>query len=117
MTVPTSPQNSISVCHRDLEQQGFDQRCQLLLLRGDRQDAPLVLLEQVWLNACALVLHCWRPPSLSRIGESLEEHRSQRAEIAEHRGKAAALHEPGNAPPIRVSSTRVCRRPTHQAVE
>src|SRR5215472_13851217 len=102
---------------RDLEQQGFDQRYQLFLPREGRHDARLVLLEQVRLNACVLVLHCWRSPSLCRIGESLEAHRSRRAEIAEYRATAAARHEAGDAPPIRVSSTPVCRRPTRRAAK
>src|SRR5215471_20770209 len=75
---------------RDLEQQGFDQRCQLFLPRDGRQDARLVLLEQVRLLACVLALHCWCSPSFCRIGESLEAHRSRRAEIAEYRAATAA---------------------------
>src|SRR6266581_2050165 len=58
-----------------------------------------------------------RSPSLSGMGESLEAHRSRRAEIAEHQGTTAARHEAGDAPPIRTSSTQVCRRPTRRAAE
>ena len=59
----------------------------------------------------------WPSPSLSRIGESLEAHRSRRAEIAEYQAKTAARHAADDAPPIRASSTRVCRRPTRRAAE
>jgi hypothetical protein len=39
-----------------------------------------VLLEQVPLNTCALVPHCWRSPSLrggARTGASLDDLRTQ----------------------------------------
>src|SRR5205823_1358997 len=80
-------------------------------------DARFVLLEQVRLNACVLALHCWRSPSRGRIGESLEAHRSRHAEIAEYQATAAAQHEADAAPPIRVSSTQVCKRPSRRAAE
>ena len=60
-----------------------------------RHDVRLVVLEQIRLWACGFALHCWLSPSLSRIGGSLEVHRSRSAEIARLRGRAAVRHEAG----------------------
>ena len=79
-------------------QQGFDQRCQLLLLRGDRHGARLVLLEQVLLRISGLALLCasllafsipesdWRKPRSASISA-----RRDRRISSENHGSHAQL--------------------------
>src|ERR1700688_717027 len=101
----------------DLAQQGFHQRRQLLLLCGNRRPLIRVHVEQVSLSTRGVLLHAWLPPSLSRIGESLEARRPQRVERAGHREKDGAQRRPYAVQPIRASSTRGCRRPIRRAAE
>src|SRR5580704_2128879 len=78
----------------DLAQQGFHQRRQLLPLCGNRRRLMLVHVEQVWLSTRGVLLHAWLPPSLSRIGESLEARRCPRVKRAGHREKDEARRRP-----------------------
>ena len=61
--------------------------------------------------------HAWLPPSLSRIGESLEARRSRCVERAAHREKNVVRRGSHAAQLIRGSSKRGCRRPTRRAAE
>src|SRR5450755_1674968 len=69
----------------DLAEQGFHQPHQLLVRCRNRRRLTFVHIEQVRLTPRGILLHAWPPPSLSRIGESLEARPPQRVEHAGRR--------------------------------
>src|SRR6266478_3129218 len=117
MSVPTNPQNSISVCQtqalrarcsvvilvitvppdcrlcqrrRDLAQQHLDDHRELALLSCPQFDARSLGLEQTWLEILGSVRHSLVAPFLIRTPESLEAHRPRGGGSKEHPGENAA---------------------------